>query len=393
MKIAIITSGILPVPAVQGGAVENLIDFYLDYNERKKLHDITIYSVYNKQVKLHPSLRSKINHYKYINTDSLLYKLQRRLFSSKKRGIYNYHIEFFLEKVCKIITKQQYDAIILENRPGYALELHKRISTPLIAHIHLDMLNDNKYEYVFNNIRGIITVSNYLYSKASLQIKQKCTTVHNGIDLTMFRKPNITERNEERGNMGFEEKDIVLVYSGRISPIKGVKELIESVCKLEDKRIKLLVIGGSFYGNQSSEDEYMQSVIKTSIPIKDQIVFTGFRPYPEIPHFLSICDIAVIPSLCDDAFPTTILEAMAVGLPIIATNRGGIPEQVDEENAILIDTGPNMVTKLTDAIKKLSNNHSLRKKMAQASYQKSSKYEKDIFANKFFDAMNNFIID
>ena len=78
MKIAIITSGILPVPAVQGGAVENLIDFYLDYNERKKLHDITIFSVYNKQVKLHPSLRSKINHYKYINTDSILYKFQRR---------------------------------------------------------------------------------------------------------------------------------------------------------------------------------------------------------------------------------------------------------------------------------------------------------------------------
>ena len=45
MKIAILTSGILPVPAVQGGAVENLIDFYLAYNERQKLHDITVYSI------------------------------------------------------------------------------------------------------------------------------------------------------------------------------------------------------------------------------------------------------------------------------------------------------------------------------------------------------------
>lgn len=43
MKIAILTSGILPVPAVQGGAVENLIDFYLDYNERNNLHDITVF--------------------------------------------------------------------------------------------------------------------------------------------------------------------------------------------------------------------------------------------------------------------------------------------------------------------------------------------------------------
>ena len=45
MKIAILTSGILPVPAVLGGAVENLIDFYLEYNERHQLHDITIYII------------------------------------------------------------------------------------------------------------------------------------------------------------------------------------------------------------------------------------------------------------------------------------------------------------------------------------------------------------
>ena len=55
MKIAILTSGILPVPAVLGGAVENLIDFYLEYNNEHKLHDITVYSVSNKKVKKHPA--------------------------------------------------------------------------------------------------------------------------------------------------------------------------------------------------------------------------------------------------------------------------------------------------------------------------------------------------
>lgn len=58
MKIAILTSGILPVPAVQGGAVENLIDFYLDYNDKNKLHDITIYSVWHPDVERHPALKS-----------------------------------------------------------------------------------------------------------------------------------------------------------------------------------------------------------------------------------------------------------------------------------------------------------------------------------------------
>ena len=44
-RIAIITCGLLPIPAVQGGAAENLIDYYLEYNEQHQLHDMTVFSV------------------------------------------------------------------------------------------------------------------------------------------------------------------------------------------------------------------------------------------------------------------------------------------------------------------------------------------------------------
>ena len=64
MRIAILTSGILPIPAVQGGAVENLIDFYLEYNNQLQLYDITVYSVWHPDVKKHSALISKVNHYK-----------------------------------------------------------------------------------------------------------------------------------------------------------------------------------------------------------------------------------------------------------------------------------------------------------------------------------------
>ena len=72
MKIAILTSGILPVPAVQGGAVENLIDFCLDYNDRYHIHDIVVFSVSHSGTKGHPALRSKVNQYYYINSDNIL---------------------------------------------------------------------------------------------------------------------------------------------------------------------------------------------------------------------------------------------------------------------------------------------------------------------------------
>ena len=75
MKIAILTSGILPVPAVQGGTVEILIDYYLKYNDQHRLHDITVYSVWHSDVKKYPILKSNVNHYKYIKVTGWLQDL------------------------------------------------------------------------------------------------------------------------------------------------------------------------------------------------------------------------------------------------------------------------------------------------------------------------------
>ena len=98
MKIAILTSGILPVPAVQGGAVENLIDFYLEYNNIHKLHDITIYSCKHHETRKHPALKSNVNHYYYIDTSSLLAKIKKRLYLKKAGGkeFHHFTIEYFL---------------------------------------------------------------------------------------------------------------------------------------------------------------------------------------------------------------------------------------------------------------------------------------------------------
>lgn len=67
MKIAVLTSGRLPVPAVLGGAVENLIDFYLEYNDMHHLHDITVYSIKSDKIK---SPDTACNHYYYVNNVS-----------------------------------------------------------------------------------------------------------------------------------------------------------------------------------------------------------------------------------------------------------------------------------------------------------------------------------
>lgn len=390
MKIAVITSGILPVPAVQGGAVENLIDFYLEYNSIHKLHNITVFSVYDKQIPKNSDQSSDINSYYYINTESLFYRFRRKLYSYTrihKHDIYNYHIEFFFEEVYKILSKQHFDLIILENRPGFSIKLSKRLNTPLVAHIHFDMLNSPKSEDIFEPLVKVITVSDYLHSHAPISIQKKCITVYNGIDISKFKKPNLVERNNLRLQFNLNPQDVVLVYCGRIDPIKGVKELIEALTTIKENSIKLLVIGGLFYGKQEIESSYQKEVKKLSSMLDNRIIFTGFQPYHKIPQYMSLGDIAVIPSLCDDAFPTTTLEAMALGLPIIATNRGGIPEQLRKENAILIDTDNNMISNLANAIRTLARSTAKRETMSQASTIFSQKFTKEIYAKSFFEAL------
>ena len=94
MKIAVLTSGILPVPAVLGGAVENLIDYYLQYNDVHQLHNITIYSCKHPDTKNHPALKSKVNHYHYVDTTSIIAKirkwLQKNILILKKSFVGNF---------------------------------------------------------------------------------------------------------------------------------------------------------------------------------------------------------------------------------------------------------------------------------------------------------------
>ena len=394
MKIAIMTSGILPVPAVQGGAVENLIDFYMQYNEKYRLHDITVYSVYNRKVASHHVLRSEVNHYFYIDANSLWAKIKRSIFlhtTYDRAGTYNNHyIEYYFEKVLKHIRKANYDIIIMENRPSFAIKLRKHTKAKLICHLHNELLNINTRGAIeiYNSLDRIITVSNYITNsvKTINPKDKKCITVYNGINLQAFRMNRISIIKRE--DIGLIPEDFVLVFSGRMNLEKGILELIKAMNIIKDKKnIKLLVIGGSFFGNDIQDNNFITDLKTIASPIHEQIIFTGFVPYERIPDYLKISDVAVIPSIWNDPFPTTVLEAQAMGLPIIATRNGGIPEEVSNNNAILLETNDHFIESLAEAIIWIYEHSEERGKMGESSLINSTKFNKERFAKDFFKAL------
>ena len=392
MKIAIMTCGMLPIPAVQGGAVENLIDFYLEYNDIHKLHDITIYSPWDSNVKKQPALSSDVNHYVFIDVTSLKTRIARKIYSFfHSNEYYNYFIEYYFEKVYANLKKSDYDLIILENCVGFTYKLSKRGYQNLILHLHNELLHSESqhHDVIFNSLTKILTVSDYIKKRvSSIHISPKIQTIHNGIDLSKFTKKDLFTIT--RKGLGFSESDFVMIYSGRINKEKGVSELIDAMILLKNySKIKLMIIGGSFFGNTKHDDAFICSLKEKTKTIENKIIFTGFIPYEDMPSYLQLADIAVIPSIWNDPFPTTELEAQAMGLPIITTVRGGIPEEVSEVNAILLETDEYFVDNLATAILDLYEHPEKREKMSAAGLERAKLFDKETFAKNFFAAIEN----
>ena len=389
MNIAIINIGILPVPAVQGGAVENLTDFYLAYNDKHKLHNITVYSVGGPKVSTHPALSSDVNHYYYIDVTSFKARIARRLrkYFHLSKEYYNYFIEYYFEQVYKDLKKKHFDCIVLENSPGHAYKLSQRGYNNIILHLNNDLLNSQSryHDVIFNGLSKILTCSNYIKDRVStISPSNKIQTLYNAIDIKRFSVKHDSAIN--RKSIGLSEDDFVMVYSGRINKDKGVSELIAAMLLLkENPHLKLLIIGGSFFGNTTSEDSFISSLKDKAKCLADRIVFTGFVPYENIPDYLHLADIAVLPSMWDEPFGLTIVEALAAGLPLITTRSGGIPE-ICEGVATIVDRN-DVVNNLVAAILNLYEHPEKRQQMSSASIERAWAFDKERYAANFFAAI------
>jgi len=390
MKIAILTAGVLPVPAVQGGAVENLVDFCLEYNEKYHLHDITVYSIAHPATKKHPALLSKCNHYYYVNINNWIAKIKKKLYLRKHGGeeYYHYSVEYFFHEACKHISKHHYDVIIIENRPAFALKLRKKSKAKLVLHQGNDFLNTNLcgYSEIYKSYSCIINTSAFVTQRV-LTIApndSKCHTVLNGIDTQRFYKATTISRHE----IGLNDDQFIIVFSGRLTPEKGIMELILAIKKvISTINCKLLIIGASAYGKDKQPTPFIQKLEEKTEPIKDSVIYTGFVDYKEIPSYLKAADIAVLPSMWDEPFGLTVVEAMAAGLPLITTRSGGIPE-ICEGVATIVER-ENVIENLANAILYLYKHPEKREAMAKAAIERSKLFDKEDYAKNFFKVLEN----
>ena len=163
--------------------------------------------------------------------------------------------------------------------------------------------------------------------------------IPNGTNLNQW---NPMDKQKARKILGLSEADFILLYVGRIDPLKGVDVLLKAVRMLvyDFNNLKLVVIGslsGSF-GQRDKSNPYSQRILQQAegLPVD----FKGFisNRSQEFQAYLSAADVFTIPSLFENQ-ANVVLEALSMGVPVVASRTGGIPQMVTEDVGSLFEPG------------------------------------------------------
>ena len=301
----------------------------------------------------------------------------------KKRVPYYYTILFYVIYTFLISyysRKLKIDVLHVANYANFAPILRFfNPNTKIILHMHCDwlnMMNTNIVNKYVKRIDHIVSVSNYIRSRfdKTLKTQKKSSTIYNGIDNKLFSNH-------------VEKKSHIILYTGRISPEKGVHTLIESMPTVTQQfpNVKLLLFGWKkqmsyskylqyskdplekklvrFYPDLKTDSYYYNYLIKfvEENNLSNNIIFKDSIPNNELPRYYQESAIFICPSVWDEAFPMTALEAMSTGTPIISTKSGGLTESIrDKINGILIDKEDSQ--QLADSIIFLLSNRDILKK-------------------------------
>lgn len=259
--------------------------------------------------------------------------------------------------ILKIIRKEKINIIHAHGYGsanfGRLIKLFNKI--PVIVHAHDDDRNypfHQKFaDYLLRNLTDqAIAISEAVkvscVNKRNIS-EEKLIVLHNGIPLEDFAVPDESRIQKERNRLGIKRESNVIGTVARLREEKGVKYLIQSAVKILDAFPDAVFL---IVGDGPLRKELVNLAKKLGLEYK--VVFAGFCE--DIPSILSIIDIVAVPSI-SEGLGIAVLEAMAMGKPIVATSVGGIIEILkDGETGLLIP--PKNPSILADKIIYLINN-------------------------------------
>lgn len=200
----------------------------------------------------------------------------------------------------------------------------------------------------------VVAVSDAVRSwyRATFDVEDdRVVTVRNGVAPGESATPQ--RRRATRAALGLGDTDVVAVMVGVMRPGKGHAELLEAARLLGgDGGVRFVLLG---------DGPLRPALEQRARQLALDVVFAGFRP--DVRQVLAGADLVVHPTLFD-ALPTALIEALAAGLPVVASDVGGVPEIVDGTCGVLVPAGD--PRSLADAVRALATDEAARARAGQA---------------------------
>lgn len=289
-------------------------------------------------------------------------------------------------------TCTQYVEVIRDFNPGAKIALH----------LHSALLSQSNPEELNKRLRKVdllLTVSNYMSAKTSVDfpaVAGRCETAYNGIETWLFER-------EKDYSSPSNHSQVRLLYVGGVWPHKGVHVLLDAfnaiVAQFPQVRLDIVGPQGDYPIEENidvKEQDLFRDLValgrtsdvqllkmklglaspdagtylthlksKLSAAARPKVFFHGYVSRSELIDFYYNSDIFIFPPIWDEAFGCTPLEAMAAGVPVVASRCGGIIETVKEgETGFLVQK--NDSEGLVRAVETLIKDGSLREKMGRA---------------------------
>jgi len=329
------------------------------------------------------------------------------------------YIDLFVDNIIDFVDKKQihYDLIFSHYWLSglAALKLKKAWNTPVIHMFHTLALLKNKIarsekdiegEYRIDGEKKVLSEIDKLVV-ATINEKDNLQTLYStptdiievippGVDTNHFYPIPVDEAKEF---IGIPENEKMILFVGRIEPLKGVDTLIKAISQLQQADILLrcphylFIIGGDPNLDRDKMNEEMQRLqdLRTELGVGDLVIFLGKRDQDSLQYYYSAAEMLVMPSHYE-SFGMVALEAMACGTPVIATQVGGLQHLVqDQETGFTIPNGnPNA---LEEKITVLICKPELREKMSQKSTSYAHSFSWNTIANKLIEVFEKTIID
>lgn len=188
-----------------------------------------------------------------------------------------------------------------------------------------------------------------------------------GLDLSKYKQDKSKDYSALKNELGIKDNDFVVLTVGELNQNKNTEKVFWAIKEIEDSNVKYLVCGEG-----PRKEEYMKFVKENNL--EDRIKILGFRR--DVQDILNLADVYVMPSF-REGLPKATMEAMAYGLPIIASNIRGCNDLIEQgKNGFLIN--PKQFQGIKDGIVQIKNNPKLKEEFSKYNLEKIKNYSFEV---------------